>query len=240
MGTQSVQNNRTLSGSDLKTIGCISMLLDHFAVMMKYTGPTEMILRNLIGRLAFPIFAFLLVEGFLHTKNLKKYCLSLLLLALVSEVFYDLLQSGSNRPVPELSHQNTLFTLSLCLVMLTCIKKAEALLVRKASADSLILFVRLLLILTFSAASELLHLDYGFLGPACISAMYLFRMDRLRAVSLGCLCLNLNFFTMPGAFLALLPLSRYNGTRGPQNKFFFYLFYPMHLLFLVLIRQFLR
>ncbi len=237
MFTNSVQTNTTLSGSDLKILACVSMFIDHFAAVFDLTGPAELLLRHLIGRLAFPIFAFLLAEGFLHTRNLKRYFAGLFLLALLSEIPYDLAFSGSSGLLPECTQQNTLFTLSLGLLMLYCIKKTEALLLRRASVSTLIFPAQLLVILLFAAAAWLLHLDYSFLGPACIGAMYLFRANRFQAALAGCACLNLDFLSMPGAFLAVLPLSRYNGTRGKQRKYLFYLFYPLHLLLLVLLRQ---
>lgn len=236
MRTDTVQNSYRLTGSELKLIACASMLIDHFARCFGFTGTAELICRHLIGRLAFPIFAFLLLEGFLHTSHMMRYFFSLLLFAVFSEIPCDLALTDSGSIFPEFSHQNTLFTLALGLLMLNCIKKAEALYANRTSAYTLISVPGILVILVFGAASQLLHLDYGFIGMACIGAMYIFRATYSGAAFWGCICLNLEFFTMPGAFLAVLPLSLYNGNRGKQIKYFFYLFYPLHLLLLYLLK----
>ncbi len=242
MRTDSSQTNFRLSGSDLKIIACISMFADHFAVVFDFSGMTELILRDVIGRLAFPIFAFLLVEGFLHTRNLRRYFFSLLGLGCLSEMLYDLAAFSTGIRQEALVKQNTLFTLSLALLMLFCIRwmedflngtKKEALPFGKASDYTTVFLISAGIICCFGAAAQVLHLDYGFTGIACIGAMYLFRINTVQSVFWGCVCLNLDFFSVPGAFLSLLPLSRYNGTRGRQNKWFFYLFYPLHLLFLL-------
>lgn len=243
MCTKPVQNLNKLSGIDLKVIACISMLIDHLAYVCGLTGIPEMIFRNLIGRVAFPVFAFLLVEGFLHTKNLQKYFTGLFLFALLSEVPYDLIFAETRQHLPEFALQNTLFTLSLGLLMLWSIKKAEALLYNRTSALSTIRLTQTGIIVVFALISQLLHLDYGFAGMACIGAMYMFRFNRTEAAFWGCIGLNLYFFSMPGAFLSLLPLSRYSGQRGKDLKgfkYFFYLFYPVHLLLLAAMSRLLR
>lgn len=237
MRTDSVQNRLRLSGSDLKLLACASMLIDHTSRVLGFSGTVKLLFQDIIGRLAFPIFAFLLVEGFLHTRNLRNYFAGLLLFALLSEIPYDLAVTGNEGLLPELTRQNTLFTLSLGLLLLYCIKKAEALLFCKGSAFDTVSVVRFLIILFFGSAAQLLHLDYGFVGQACIGAMYILRADPLQSAFWGCVCLNLEFLSMPGSFLSLLPLSCYNGTRGKQQKYFFYLFYPVHLVLLSLIRH---
>lgn len=243
MRTKPVQNVYRLSGNDIKVIACLSMLIDHFAFVCGFTGVSELIFRDLIGRLAFPIFAFLLVEGFQHTRNLRRYFSGLFLFALLSEVPYDLVFAANRSVLPEFSQQNTLFTLSLGLLMLCCIKKAEALLYNRTSALSVIRTVSIGIIALFAIVSQLLKLDYGFTGMACIGAMYLFRFSKQDCAFWGCVGLNLNLLSMPGAFLSLLPLSCYSGKRGKdlkQFKYCFYLFYPVHLLLLAAMRQMLH
>lgn len=240
MCTKPVQNLYKLSGNVLKVIACLSMLIDHLSFVCGCTGIAELFLRHLIGRLAFPIFAFLLVEGFQHTKNLRKYFTGLFLFALLSELPYDLLFMRHQGLLPEFTGQNTLFTLSLGLLMLWSIKKAEALLYDRTSDFSMIRAIDIGIIAVFACISQLLRLDYGFSGIACIGAMYLFRFNRLNCAFFGCVGLNLNLLSLPGAFLSLLPISRYSGERGKDLKYFkyfFYLFYPAHLLLLAAMRQ---
>lgn len=238
MNTISVQKKYRLSGSDLKILACVSMLIDHAALIFSLSGPAALICRDMIGRLAFPIFAFLLVEGFLHTKNFRKYLTGMLLLAILSELPYDFALSGATH-FPELHRQNTLFTLSLGLIMLWTLKKAEESLTERSSAHSIFHYYQLLIILPFAALAYVLRLDYSFMGPLCIGIMYLFRFQPLNEAFWGSIMLNLNMLSMPGAFFSVLPISRYDGTRGKQNKYFFYLFYPLHLLLLALLQKML-
>ena len=116
-----------ISGSTLKLIAIVSMLIDHTAatviraLLISASPDWQPGLRTLysvsrdIGRLAFPIFCFLLVEGFLHTRNPKKYAGRLFLFALISEIPFDLaLQSGWFDP----GKQNVYFTLLIGLLVL--------------------------------------------------------------------------------------------------------------------------
>ncbi len=111
--------NIRLSGSDLKIIAVIAMFLDHLAatvlVRCLVTGvfwdqaawyEVYQVMRN-IGRVAFPIYCFLLVEGFIHTSDRRKYALRLFLFALISEIPFDL---AFNAQVLEFGYQNVFFT----------------------------------------------------------------------------------------------------------------------------------
>ena len=180
-----------ISGSTLKLIACISMLIDHSAVILGASGIADLLLRQVIGRLAFPIFAFLLVEGFLHTRNPGKYFCNLFFFALISELPYDLVITSTDSYRPEFTCQNTLFTLSLGLLTLICArklttlcelraKKTEDLFSHRSSDISVLSAVQIGVIALFGLMAHLLHLDYGFFGIACIGAMYLYRRNRPR------------------------------------------------------------
>lgn len=239
MGTISVQNSYRLSGSDLKVLACMSMLIDHTANIFAFSGLADLVCRQMIGRLAFPIFAFLLVEGFQHTRNFRKYFSGIFLLAVLSEIFFDLTISENAGLLHAWQNQNTLFTLSLGLLMLRTIKKAEELLLERSSTHSMFNMYQALVMLPFAAAAYFLHLDYGFFGPLCIGAMYIFRFSPAMASFWGCTALNLNMLSMPGAFFSMIPISLYDGTRGKQLKYAFYLFYPLHLLLLFSLKHIL-
>ena len=103
--------NKGLSGSTLKIIEMVTMLIDHIgaAVLarMIIAGNADLYdayrTLRMIGRIAFPIFCFLLIEGFQHTKNAKKYAERLFLFAAISEIPFDLAFSAK---VLEFQYQN--------------------------------------------------------------------------------------------------------------------------------------
>ena len=123
------KNFKILSGSTLKLIAVISMFIDHAAhILMNsfdfmgvkiYGNYTVYYVLRLVGRLAFPIFCFLIVEGFLHTRNVKKYCMRLAIFAVISEIPFNLMLSGK---LIDLNHQNVYFTLLFGVIALELYK----------------------------------------------------------------------------------------------------------------------
>ncbi|OEG12528.1 hypothetical protein BCR25_07855 [Enterococcus termitis] len=181
----------------------------------------------MIGRLAFPIFCFLLVEGFVHTSNIKRYSIRLFLFALLSEIPYDL--AFSKRFV-DIHSQNVFFTLWIGLLVIAGLKKYW-----HSSLRSLPL--SLMIIGSGVFVAEWLQTDYGgWIGVLLIVNFYLFRNRKLLKCLFGGLILLQNSVF---GLLAFLFIYLYNGQRGRQLKYFFYWFYPVHLLVLVSIQQFL-
>lgn len=237
-----------LSGSTLKTIAVITMLIDHAAaaVLARFLivgqapkragwiswlmecdmlGQVYRGMRN-VGRIAFPIFCFLLVEGFLHTANQKKYALRLGMFALISEIPFDLAFNGR---VLEFHYQNVFFTLFLGLLTMMACHWTEKQIKWSAIPRTLLLMIEVLIGM---GAAELLATDYGGTGVWCIMVLYLFRQRRAWQVLAG--CLSFFWWELPAVF-AFIPIALYNGKRGWNIKYFFYLFYPIHLLLLYLI-----
>jgi hypothetical protein len=178
----------------------------------------------MIGRLAFPIFAYVLVEGFIYTKNINKYLLRLGIFALVSEVPFDLAYSGKWF---SLELQNIYFTLFMGLLMLVLIAKTD-----KAWVQSVIG------ILTCVVAF-LLKTDYDAVGILTIWLFFYFRgRKKASTILLAILMIAVNWL-QGFATLAMIPISAHNHKRGPKLKFFFYLFYPVHFLILVLVHRML-
>lgn len=238
-----------ITGSSLKIIAMVSMLLDHIglfllervliqcglyevadqaaadAFMQAYGGwyHAEEILR-MLGRIAFPIFCFLLVQGFLHTRNLKKYLGRLLLFALISEIPFDLAVSGK---LFYWEYQNIYFTLFLGILALVGIRMAE----EKNSWHVVwrVLF-GLLAVGLCAGVSLLMKADYYVSGVLVITVLYVLRSKKTLAMGLGCTVL-MNIPT----FISLLPVYLYNGQRGRNTKWLFYLFYPSHILLLYLL-----
>ena len=208
------------------------MLCDHLQLTLL---PDLPILRC-VGRLAFPLFAFMAVEGYLHTRSLKKYLLRLLMLAVISEVPFDLLVSGS---VFDPMHQNVIWTIILGLC---CIRAFE-----NISAD-LKKILSAVVIIASLAAAIIARVDYSSAGVLTLLAFYAFRGNTVRCRLMQLLSLafiNLVLlggiqFAFPYQALAVLSLPiiwLYDGSQGPHNGFIKaanYLFYPAHMLILAL------
>lgn len=245
---------RGLSGSVLKWIAIITMLIDHLGAslievyLMNVHGTASyqgygsmsyeqmMIWYNLdrvlrcIGRISFPIFCFLLVEGFCHTKNVKKYALRLGVFCLLSEIPFDLAFLGQ---VIHWEYQNVFFTLFLALLgiwgMDNLRKKGHPM------AD----VAGLVTIGAAALAAELLCTDYGAFGVVMIGILYRFRKRVYLKSILGAGALLLYGGIEGYGALAFFPILLYDGTRGKQPKYFFYAFYPVHLLVLTAIGRWL-
>ena len=215
-------NIQCLDSFQLKCIAIVSMALDHTGAVLY---PSQIWLRCL-GRIAFPIFCFLIVEGFFHTHDVRRYMGRLGVFALISEIPYDLAFRG----VPlEYDHQNVFFTLLLGLLTMMAydaVMNQSRWSVWKRTALSTIA------ILAGMFAAEFLSTDYGALGVLCIMVFYLFRRSRIQQVVFGCLAF---VWWEWAAVFAFVPIFYYNGKRGFGMKYFFYAFYPVHLLILYLI-----
>ena len=227
-----------LSGSALKMIAIITMLIDHtgFIILSKcpqameplfYLGGNGFSLYRIsrdIGRVAFPIFCFLLVEGFIHTGNRKKYGLNLLLFACISELPWNYAHTYTLH----YEKQNVFFTLFLgylafCALEYFCDNQR----------------MQLLCILGLFAVSWVLNADYGWRGYVFLLIMYWFRYEKLAQAVVGSSWL---YYEWKACF-AYISINMYNGKRGfikgKAAKYFFYAFYPVHLLILALICKYL-
>lgn len=227
-----MENSRTeyrgISGSVLKWIAIVSMLIDHIGAVLlgknlngyaaEYGGINAVYdICRTIGRISFPIFCFLLVEGFCHTGNVKKYMQRLFLFAVLSELPFDLAFYGK---IVALDGQNVFFTLFLGLLTLVAIKQMEY------RWEMIWLAIAL-----SGLAAWFLRTDYDYFGVLLISAFYLFRENLFRRnLAVGILC-----FWQPASLLALIPIQCYNGRRGGKLKYLFYIFYPGHLLLLWIV-----
>lgn len=194
-----------------------------------------------IGRMAFPIYCFLLVEGFLHTRSVAKYALRLFLFALISEIPFDLAIAGQWWT---LEYSNVFFTLGLGLLAVWAISYVEKFYEfwQEKQWESILGMILtgaagLVVVAVFGGLAEmLLHTDYGFGGIVAILVLYLFRRQKemafaLAVLSLSVLCDDIEIL----ALLMLYPLIKYDGTRGKNMKYIFYAFYPAHLLILAFV-----
>ena len=194
-----------------------------------------------IGRMAFPIYCFLLVEGFLHTRNVAKYAGRLAVFALISEIPFDLAISGQWWVY---SSNNVFFTLVLGLLAIWCLSYVEKFYEfwQEKQYESILgkilaLSAGLIVIVGFGALADMvLFTDYGLGGIIAIAILYLFRGQRMIAFA-GCV-MALTVITGDIELLAmfmLYPTMKYDGTRGKNMKYIFYAFYPVHLLLFALI-----
>lgn len=190
------------------------MIIDHTGAVL---FPGNMVFRY-IGRIAFPIFCFLLVEGFFHTRDIRKYMIRLGVFAFVSEIPYDL---AFRNTVLEFEHQNVFFTLLIGVVMMYALERSGGWPVRAAE------------LLLAMWAADFLCTDYRFKGILLIAVYYFLRESRWakHAVGAGWNLLWNRSIQMYGALASVL-LIFYNGKKGASMKYFFYLFYPLHLLVL--------
>lgn len=232
-----------LPQSAFKVIALLSMAIDHFGaavvefwyIKAAYAGAPYsntlfqfyIVLRS-IGRIAFPIFCFLLTEGFFHTGNRWKYARNLLIFAAVSEIPFDL---AINHALLEWTHQNVFFTLLLGLLAMMAMEKC------REKVENLPL--RVLLMASAAAAMILaaivLKTDYNGWGVGVIVGMYLLHSYPIAAGLFGAVLLSIMQSIEAWTFLALPLFLLYNGERGRQRKFFFYVFYPAHFLLLYLV-----
>lgn len=212
----------------LKIIAVIAMIFDHLG----YVLFDKFSFMNYIGRLAFPIFAFSITEGYIHTRNLKKYFIRLLIFALISQIPYILFINVFTN----IFTLNILFTLVLGLFTITVYDKSKNKL------------LGLLSVALCAILAHFLHFDYGWFGIAIIFIFYIFKSKKIY--------MNLFFFTatfinyfysyittfrkeylfiMLFCCLSLVPINSYNGEKGKNIKYFLYIFYPLHLILLYLL-----
>lgn len=224
-----------LNSYNLKLIAIITMFIDHFAAVLL---PNDMfiylILRG-IGRLAFPIFAFLIVEGFFHSSNIKKYIIRLGIFALISEIPFDL---AFYNKICYMGHQNIFFTLLLALILISLLDKIDKLYssnlwLRNTYSSLLILFI--------ATISIVMKTDYDFAGIFMIATFYYFRGYKIR-ITMYLFFLQyiiLGIFQTIGT-LSMIPISFYNGKKGKSLKYFFYFFYPVHLIVLYIVNTYYK
>lgn len=204
----------------LKIIALATMIIDHYGAI--FQSGTD--IYRIIGRIAFPVYCFLLVEGYLHTGDVKKYGKRLLLFAVLSEIPFDLAFYGRLGFV----HQNIFFTLFIGLTAIYFID----------NKDGLYKFNKNLVIAAAFILSVVLAVDYNIIGIIYILVFYFTRnypkAKRLSYVAAIMLLTNLMASPLQQFSLLALPLVYfYNSELGPKNKFLqllFYTAYPAHLL----------
>ncbi len=228
-----------MSSFVLKILACVFMFIGH----IPFVFPDTVIPCILVGKLAFPIFAFLVSEGYVHTHNLKKYLMRLLVLAVISQLPAFLLFNSNSL------YLNIFFTLALGLISIRFFDK-----IRNK-------YFRIVPVIVLSAVSELLGCDFGAIGVLMITCFYVFRTNKVGIVLSETLIMVALFaqklYNYPAlnstiiryillqflfTIVSLIFIIFYNGKRGKDTrkvKLGFYFFYPIHLTFLCILKYIL-
>ena len=238
-----------MSSFVLKIIAIITMFCDHFGDA--FIGHYSFL--NLIGRIAFPIFAFQISEGYIHTKNLKKYMLRLGIFALISQIPFILFIHKHVNPTS--TALNVFFTLFLGLLAIFLYDFIIKLFEKNMNVTTAIKrnfnkyidkIIGIILVLIIAYIAEILNTDYGFWGVIIIFIFYVFKTHKIMLVlTYILLCIlkfitpiiesNYNLIYIGMALFTILPIIfiiLYNGKQGKKIKYFLYLFYPLHLILL--------
>lgn len=228
-----------MSAATLKKIAVITMLIDHVAVAFfciftsNYDGSAAFAgadtiyqVMRIIGRTSFPLFCFLLVEGFCHTKSVRKYLLRLFVFACLSEVPFDLAFFDK---IWDFSMQNVFFTLFFAVAAMECLHRSEKSEVKRLRA------AWMLGVVVCTLAAYVLRTDYSWKGVILVLLLYVFRYQRIVACFAGYAAMCLLMLSSWG-FPAFFLMNGYNGKKGNGSKYFFYVFYPVHILVLAGIR----
>lgn len=242
-------NSYSLKGSTLKIIAVITMIIDHIGAcvlqrildnngvlttavsginaILTLEGDNRTLailwwfMRMIIGRIAFPIYCFLLVEGFVHTRNVAKYAVRLLMFAILSEIPFDL---ALYQQTVNILHQNVFFTLLISLLSIWVISYAD----NKLNGN---IFIKILVALIGMTGAGVLNTDYGASGVAFVLILYIFRYNRSIQIIVGCIASILVLGEL-AAPLSFIFIAGYRGEKGLKLKYFFYIIYPMHLILL--------
>ncbi len=228
----------SLSASVLKWIAIVTMLIDHTGAavvqplfyrvqpgpLADFLSAAYPVMRG-IGRIAFPIFCFLLVEGFSHTRSAKKYALRLLVFALLSELPFDF--ALANELISP-RHQNVYFTLLIGLLVMMGVSYFANRPVAHKAQSWLYLLCQGAIAAGGLFLAKYLYTDYGFKGVFLIEVLYFLRLDRRVQILFGAIAISWELYGP----LGFLPVCFYNGKRGRQMQYFFYWFYPAHLVLL--------
>lgn len=239
-----------ISSAGLHILGMVIMLMDHAWVTI---APSHDWL-TWVGRIAFPIFAFLTAEGYFRTKNFKGYVGRMVLFALLAEIPFNLMNTGGSSAFYPL-HQNVLFTFIIALLIMRCLDKVREKFKNKAA---LVMFASGAMLLVGYLLGSFLFVDYYGAGVVTVLIFYFFHERKWWAFLLQAICLYYVNVEMLGgmfvpvelfgqsfelhqqtlALLALIPIWLYRGRKGSEStlfRFACYFFYPAHILLLVVL-----
>lgn len=231
----------------LHIIAMVAMICDH--LWGSFISGNDWL--TCVGRISFPIFAFMIVEGYFKTKNFKKYLYRILIFAIISEIPFNLMV-GSRIFYPV--HQNVLWTFLISLILIHINEKI------KLKKNILLQILTIVFTLLFGNIIGLITMvDYYHAGILTVLVFYFFRQKRWWCYLLQFICLwyinvevlggliyelnlfglDINIHQQGFALFSLIFIWMYNGKQGWYNekiKYFYYLFYPVHILLLGILK----
>lgn len=218
---------KNLTNFDLKLIAIITMTIDHIGAIIY----NDIDIFRIIGRISFPLFAFLLVEGFKNSSNRLKYFLRLIIFAFITQPIYDYTFKSNTL--------NILFTFSLGFLLMMIIEFSKKIIDKYNKGSESYLYKTVfysLFYILFSILAIFLNVDYTVLGITTIFIFYLSPNILLSCILyfLSVVLLKTNDIQMY-SIISFFFLYFYNGKRGRNLKYFFYLYYPLHLLLLKML-----
>ena len=224
------------NGAQLKYLAFVSMLTDHVnnALIIPMLDGEGFLLYlsnifSIFGRIACPIFVFFIVEGFFKTGSRRKYLLTLLVFGVISEVPFDMFTS---KVFYNPNWNNMMFTLALCLMSIWIIDSLK----KKISSKILWYIISVFIVAFFGILSMLLSLDYDIHAIVVAYIFYIFYDKPILGAGLGYISIIKELYSFLGFAMTLT----YNGKRGRQYKWLNYLFYPLHILILGILRFYLN
>ena len=216
----------------LKIIACITMICDH----IKYVFPMfDVEIMEFLGRMSFPIFAFLITESYTHTKNLKKFIRRLVIVAIISQIPFMRFRSAY---ISQKIYLNVIFTFLLAIVGMYVLDKNWNIIVKT-------LIIALIIII-----GQILNVDYMGYGVMLTILFYATRDNKIIrnilstlliiafyiAMYRGLILNNMKvIISLIGTLSSLIVINLYNGEEGKKIKYFYYVFYPAHLLLFYLV-----
>lgn len=233
---ENLKKFQVFNGAQLKYLAFMSMLIDHVnnALITPILEGEGFLLHlsnifSILGRIAFPIFVFFIVEGFLKTSNRKKYLITLLIFGVISEVPFDMFTS---RTYFEPYWNNMMFTLALCIITIWVIDSL------KEKIDKKIFWyaVSIIIVVIFCFLAMKLNLDYDYHAIIIAYLFYIFYDKPILGAGLGYLSIIKELYS----FIGFAVTVTYNGERGRQYKWLNYFFYPVHILILGVLRFYLN
>jgi len=226
--------NKGLSNDKLKIVALVTMVIDHIGA---YLLPNVIFLR-IIGRISFPIFAFMVAEGCRYTKNKKRYLLNMAVLSAVTYLLFYPVSSSKFLRIP--------FTFTFSVVLIYALQNFSLKWHNGSTTEKIISLA--ILLSAFSAVAVICYnfkVDYGLYGclvPVYISFVWIGNgmpgskrknsfKEALFMLAIGLLCVYMKYGGVQiYSFFAIPLLCTYNGKReNILPKYFFYIFYPLHL-----------
>ncbi|MDE5621340.1 MAG: conjugal transfer protein TraX, partial [Ruminococcus sp.] len=220
-------NKKILSATAVKYIAVLAMTIDYVAFMFVPPESLLYFMMRLIGRLTAPIMSFFIVEGFIHTRNYKKYFFRMFAFAIISQPFYFIMifRRTPQNTSEFLMHLNVMFNFCVSLIMLKIVSG-------KLRTEKKIFLSGICFMLADLC-------DWSFIIPVWVLIFFFFRnstkIRTLLFISMSVILMilkNLEIYNI-GVIMAIVPIALYNGKRSEKNRkinrWFFYIYYPLHI-----------